>query len=141
PAAAAGAGHQRLRQDPGAGGAGADRPGRRGALAAAGGGHRDRHNRVSGPGSGRAGAGVQNRYEKTWRACKTPIFVGGTVTGVRRWHAGWAMLPGGPARDVLLEVEEGRFTAVTPDVPAEQATAHGVERLPGVVLPGLANCH
>lgn len=63
------------------------------------------------------------------------------MTGVRRWHAGWAMLPGGPARDVLLEVEEGRFTAVTPDVPAEQAAADGVERLPGVVLPGLANCH
>lgn len=58
-----------------------------------------------------------------------------------RWHAQWAMLPGGLARDVLLEVEAGRFVAITPGVPAERAAADGAERLPGVVIPGLANCH
>jgi len=51
------------------------------------------------------------------------------------------MLPGGLARDVVLDVEAGRFAAITPGVPAERAAADGVERLPGVVLPGLANCH
>ena len=54
----------------------------------------------------------------------------------RRWHAEHALLPSGPARAVLLEVADGRFTAVTPDSPAGDA-----ERLAGVVLPGLANAH
>lgn len=63
------------------------------------------------------------------------------MTGERRWHAAWAHLPDGLARDVLLVVDSGRFSAVTPGVPAEQAAADGAERLPGVVLPGLANCH
>lgn len=63
------------------------------------------------------------------------------MTGERRWHADWALLPGGPARDVLLHVDGGRFVALTPGVPAAQAAADGAERLPGVVLPGLANCH
>lgn len=52
------------------------------------------------------------------------------------WFADHALLPQGPARDVRFEVADGRFTAVTPDsVPA------GADRLPGVVLPGFANCH
>lgn len=63
------------------------------------------------------------------------------MTGERRWHAAWAMLPDGPARDVRFDVDGGRFVAITPGVPAEQAAADGAERLPGVVLPGLANCH
>lgn len=63
------------------------------------------------------------------------------MTGPRRWHARWAMLPGGLAADVVLDVDGGRFVAVTPGVPAERAAADGAERLPGVVLPGLANCH
>ncbi len=55
---------------------------------------------------------------------------------VRRWHADRALLPSGLARDVLLEAVDGRFTAVTPGSPGG-----AVERLPGVVLPGLANAH
>ena len=43
---------------------------------------------------------------------------------------------GAGARGVLLEVTDGRFTAVTPESPAGDA-----ERLAGVVLPGLANAH
>jgi formiminoglutamate deiminase len=53
-----------------------------------------------------------------------------------RWFAEHAWLPGGPARDVLVEVAGGRFTAVTPDAEPDGAT-----RLPGMVLPGLANAH
>ena len=52
------------------------------------------------------------------------------------WFAHHALLPGGIARDVRLEVTDGRFTAVTPD-----AAPAGAEVLPGVVLPGFANCH
>ncbi|WP_153395108.1 formimidoylglutamate deiminase [Ornithinicoccus halotolerans] len=59
----------------------------------------------------------------------------------RRWHAGHAQLPGGLTRDVLLEAREGRYTRVEPGVPAATAVADGAERLPGVVLPGFANCH
>lgn len=47
-----------------------------------------------------------------------------------------AHLPGGPAHDVRLEVTDGRFTAVEAGHP--RGDAH---LLPGVVLPGLANCH
>jgi hypothetical protein len=36
--------------------------------------------------------------------------------------------------DVLVEIEDGRFTAVTPG-------AQSGERLPGLTIPGLANCH
>jgi len=54
----------------------------------------------------------------------------------RRWHADHALLPSGLAHDVLLEAVGGRFTAVTPG--SSPGTA---ERLPGVVLPGLANAH
>lgn len=53
-----------------------------------------------------------------------------------RWFAQYAALPTGLASDVLLEVEDGRFTAVTPGGAPGTAT-----RLPGVVLPGFANAH
>ncbi|HET6876420.1 MAG TPA: formimidoylglutamate deiminase, partial [Jatrophihabitans sp.] len=53
------------------------------------------------------------------------------------WFARHALLPGGRvARDVAFEVTEGRFTAVTPG-----AEPSGARELPGVVLPGFANCH
>ncbi len=58
-----------------------------------------------------------------------------------RWHAPYALLPSGLARDVLLVSEEGRWAAVETGVDPTQAAADGAERLPGVVLPGLANCH
>ncbi|MGN6636314.1 MAG: formimidoylglutamate deiminase, partial [Oryzihumus sp.] len=54
----------------------------------------------------------------------------------RRWHAAYALLPTGLAREVTFAVTDGRFTAVTPDSPAGDAAL-----LPGVVLPGLANAH
>jgi formiminoglutamate deiminase len=52
------------------------------------------------------------------------------------WFADHALLPGGPARDVRLEVADGRFASVTAN-----ANPDGATRLPGVVLPGFANCH
>ena len=53
------------------------------------------------------------------------------------WHATYAHLPTGLARDVRLTVEGGRFTAVETGSPSQP----GDHRLPGVVLPGLANAH
>lgn len=53
------------------------------------------------------------------------------------YFAAHAHLPGGPARDVRLTVEAGRFTAVE----TGQGAQPGDHRLPGVVLPGLANAH
>ena len=53
-----------------------------------------------------------------------------------RFWAAHALLPGGPARDVTFAVDGGRFTGVTPDTPAGDAT-----RLPGVVVPGFADAH
>ncbi len=47
-----------------------------------------------------------------------------------------ALLPDGAAADVRFEVEDGRFTAVTAD-----ARPGAAIRLPGVVIPGMANCH
>jgi formiminoglutamate deiminase len=52
------------------------------------------------------------------------------------WFARHALLPSGPATDVRFDVADGRFTAVTADT-----TSDGAVTLPGVVLPGLANCH
>ena len=52
------------------------------------------------------------------------------------YHAEYAWLGGGLARDVLIEVAGGRFAAVTPGAPAGGAT-----RLHGLVLPGFANAH
>jgi formiminoglutamate deiminase len=56
---------------------------------------------------------------------------------VRYWAA-HALLPAGPGADVGVTVDTatGRFTAVTPDTAPGDAT-----RLPGVVLPGLADVH
>ncbi|GEL17334.1 formimidoylglutamate deiminase [Pseudonocardia asaccharolytica] len=53
-----------------------------------------------------------------------------------RWFAAEALLPGGPATDVVFEIVEGRFATITAD-----ADAGGAARLPGIALPGLANAH
>jgi formiminoglutamate deiminase len=45
---------------------------------------------------------------------------------------------GGVAGDVLIEVVDGRFAAVTPDV---RPVPPGAVRLAGLTLPGLANAH
>jgi formiminoglutamate deiminase len=52
------------------------------------------------------------------------------------YWAEFALLPSGLAQNVRVEVAAGRFATVQTDVP--QGDAH---RLPGVLLPGLANCH
>jgi formiminoglutamate deiminase len=52
-----------------------------------------------------------------------------------KFHAEYAWLPGGAAADVLIEVTDGRFAAITPGTPIEGT------RLSGLVLPGLANAH
>jgi formiminoglutamate deiminase len=58
---------------------------------------------------------------------------------VTRYHAEYAWLDAaGPVRDVLIEVADGRFTAVTPHV---RPVPPGAVRLAGLTLPGLANTH
>jgi formiminoglutamate deiminase len=52
------------------------------------------------------------------------------------WFSSYALLPSGLARNVRFEVTDGRYTSVTTD-----AEPDGAQHLPGVVLPGLANCH
>jgi formiminoglutamate deiminase len=60
------------------------------------------------------------------------------VTTAGRWHAEYAWLPTGPARDVLLEADAGgALVTVRPDSPRTD----GASRLPGLTLPGLANAH
>jgi formiminoglutamate deiminase len=54
-----------------------------------------------------------------------------------RWHAPYALLPGGLARDVTFEASAGRFTEIV----AGSSPHADATQLPGVVLPGLANCH
>jgi formiminoglutamate deiminase len=56
---------------------------------------------------------------------------------VSLFFARHALLPTGPADDVTFEVVAGRFSAVT----AGTRPGPGVTALPGVALPGLANCH
>ena len=46
------------------------------------------------------------------------------------------MLPSGLAHDVRFDEAGGRFVAVSPGAEPGDATV-----LPGIVLPGLANCH
>ena len=53
-----------------------------------------------------------------------------------RYFAEHALLPSGPARDVLFEADGDRLTSVTAD-----AAPGDARRLPGVVLPGFANAH
>ena len=64
----------------------------------------------------------------------------GPASGLRRWHAGLAWLPGrGVQRDVLIEAAGDRFSRVQPGVP--RASSGGAVRLNGLTLPGLANAH
>jgi formiminoglutamate deiminase len=60
------------------------------------------------------------------------------VLRLSRYHAEYAWLGGADRaeRDVLIEVADGRITAVTPNAPGADAT-----RLAGLTLPGLANAH
>src|SRR5690606_39324675 len=53
----------------------------------------------------KCGAGVRNPYQNAGWAYETPIKIGGEMSGERRWHATWAMLPDGLARDVVLEAD------------------------------------
>jgi formiminoglutamate deiminase len=59
-----------------------------------------------------------------------------STSEAKSWFARHALLPSGPARDVRFEIADGRFTSITVD-----AAADGAQRLSGVALPGLANCH
>ncbi|HEY8451778.1 MAG TPA: formimidoylglutamate deiminase [Natronosporangium sp.] len=53
------------------------------------------------------------------------------------YHAELAWVDGRPQPEVLIEIEAGRVTAVTPGVPAPARAV----RLPGLTLPGFANAH
>ena len=57
----------------------------------------------------------------------------------RRWFADWALTPAGWARDVLLEAD-ARGTLLRVEPGAGDA-AGDVERLDGIVVPGLPNVH
>mgnify|MGYP000032284206 CR=1 FL=1 len=54
-----------------------------------------------------------------------------------------ALLPDGVHDDVVVTVEDGRFTRVTPGGAAggDRGDTEGAERLPGLAVPGLANTH
>lgn len=52
-----------------------------------------------------------------------------------------AWVDGAVRDDVLVEIEGGRFTSVTPLDPRLLADSSTPTRLPGLTLPGLANCH
>jgi formiminoglutamate deiminase len=54
-----------------------------------------------------------------------------------RYFAPLAWLDDGPRADVLIEIDSGRFSAVTPGVEAPA----DAQSLPGLTLPGLANVH
>ncbi|HEY1484786.1 MAG TPA: formimidoylglutamate deiminase, partial [Micromonosporaceae bacterium] len=68
---------------------------------------------------------------------------------ITRFHADLALLPAirpavGDAHveaDVLIEVTDGVFTAVTPGVPRGVAATDGAIQLRGLSIPGLANAH
>ena len=47
-----------------------------------------------------------------------------------------ALLPDGVADSVRVDIADGRFASVSADAPAA-----GTERLAGLTIPGLANCH
>src|SRR5690606_37531922 len=91
---------------------------------------------VAQPGRARRGRGLPRGGGGAGRLRRRPGGRGRPVTA-QTWHAGSAHLPTGLARDVRLTVDGGRFTAVETDAPAQP----GDHRLPGVVLPGLANAH
>jgi formimidoylglutamate deiminase len=62
--------------------------------------------------------------------------------GMRRFSASEALLPGGWASDVLIEVDlAGTIARVSPNASAEISAEACVERLPGPVLPGMPNLH
>lgn len=61
--------------------------------------------------------------------------IGSAAAHSMGFSAEYAWVDGAVARDVLIEVAGGRFTAVTAN-----ASAGGI-RLSGLVLPGLANAH
>ncbi len=52
------------------------------------------------------------------------------------WWLERALLPQGVAEGVRVEVVEGRFTSVSANAPVDDA-----DRLAGLTIPGLANCH
>lgn len=56
-----------------------------------------------------------------------------------RWILDEALTPTGWCRNLLVEVENGLFTRVTPD--ADAAAMAGAERLAGVAVPGVGNLH
>jgi formiminoglutamate deiminase len=59
------------------------------------------------------------------------------LTPIRSWHAGWGWVDGAARTDVRLTAEGERLVRVEHGVPP----AEGDTRLPGLVLPGLANAH
>lgn len=58
------------------------------------------------------------------------------------WHAAYAWLPDGLARDVTLVAEGGRFTEINVrQAPGELCPHLDATPLPGIAFPGFANAH
>ncbi len=87
-------------------------------------------------------------------ARRHPGEAGDAVTGPASYLLERAWVDGAVRDDVLVEIEDGRFTSVglvreNPDLsgrtPADKSgfprSAGETRRLPGLTLPGLANCH
>src|SRR5436305_14224947 len=73
-----------------------------------------------------------------WRAGRAARrrHASGYDSDVKTYYARDALLPSGWARDVRITIDDGALTAVEPG-----GAAKGAERLPGPVLPGMANLH
>ena len=61
----------------------------------------------------------------------------GVLSGGQSYHAEFAWVDRSVARDVRIDVADGRITAVTPGTPP----LPGATRLAGLTLPGFANAH
>lgn len=61
----------------------------------------------------------------------------GATAGTTSWHAPFAVLPEGVRTQVRITTEAGQIVAVEPDTATDETDV----RLPGLLLPGLANAH
>ena len=104
-------------------------------------GHAPHGPAAAGPGRGGHGPPVPTAGPPGSTGPARPAPDTGAARAPRYWHAELAWLPGaGVRRDVLIEADGDRFTAVTPDAPRASLPA-GTTALPGLTMPGLANAH
>jgi formiminoglutamate deiminase len=83
-----------------------------------------------------ASSARDQRFGAEHGAGHSSAFPSGDHGTARRYWAGHALLPGGPATGVTVAVSNGVITSVEAGTRPGDAT-----RLPGVLLPGFANAH